>query len=127
MNNINKKAELCSQLNMDFEEANELFEEESLGSLQMARVNGGKLPIGDICAIINCIVGVVSLICKLFCKTTKDPNENTNKQDERFIHEKTNEMVKSGMGGMFMMDSVVDSEVCVIEYHIGVATPIPIN
>ena len=127
MNNMNRKADLCSQLNMNFEEANELFEEETLGSLQMARVNGGKLSINDICTIINCIVGVVSLVCKLFCKTTKNPNENTDEKDKRFINEKTHEMVNAGIGGTIMMDSVVDGEVCIVEYHIGVATPIPIN
>ena len=55
MNTMNKKTALCNQLNMNFEEANELFDNESLESMQMARVNGGSALL-----VIGAIVGIVA-------------------------------------------------------------------
>lgn len=62
MNTMNRKVAMCSQLNMSFDEANELFGEESLESMQMARVNGGVvLTVATIATIIGSIAGLATL------------------------------------------------------------------
>lgn len=38
---IEKREELCRLLNMNFDEADELFSDETMQSMQMAQVNGG--------------------------------------------------------------------------------------
>jgi hypothetical protein len=46
---IIKREELCNSLNMNFDEASELFSRETMQSMQMVRVNGGLvLPAGPI-------------------------------------------------------------------------------
>lgn len=41
---LSKKQALCEELNMNLDEANELFETETLESMQMAQINGGTWP-----------------------------------------------------------------------------------
>lgn len=61
MNTMNRMVAMCGQLNMSFDEANELFGEESLESMQMARVNGGSLTVTAIATIIGAIAGLATL------------------------------------------------------------------
>lgn len=41
---LSKKQALCEELNMNLDEANELFETDTLQSMQMAQINGGAWP-----------------------------------------------------------------------------------
>ena len=41
MKDLQKKQSLCEELNMNFDEVNELFAEETLQSMQMAKIVGG--------------------------------------------------------------------------------------
>ena len=115
MNNMNKKADLCRQLNMNFEEANELFEEESLGSLQMAKVNGG-FTIDEVLGIINTVIdGVIDgaeIAYKFICGTTMDPGENhrNREKDKMFVRVLSYEMAQSG-GGSFVKDTLINETV----------------
>ncbi len=45
MKNLSEKERLCEELNMNFDEVNELFAAETLQSMQMAKVVGGTGPI----------------------------------------------------------------------------------
>lgn len=60
MNTMNRKIAMCNQLNMNFDEANELFGEESLESMQMARVNGGVV-LTTVAAVIGIIAGLTTI------------------------------------------------------------------
>ncbi|WP_279096857.1 hypothetical protein [Bacteroides acidifaciens] len=54
---LKKKEALCEAINMKFDEANELFEAETLQSMQMAQISGGTTgsPIGTFWKIIDAI------------------------------------------------------------------------
>ena len=54
---LKKKEALCEAINMKFDEANELFEAETLQSMQMAQISGGATdsPIGTFWKIIDAI------------------------------------------------------------------------
>ena len=84
MNAMDQKIALCNQLNMNFEEANELFDNESLASMQMARVNGGGLgaalaSIDQIMTIIGALSSVISCVIAttLFSKDMSESSEPT--------------------------------------------------
>ena len=65
MNTMNQKMALCNQLNMNFEEANELFDNESLESMQMARVNGGILPLIGLAILGVKVLGVLASVATI--------------------------------------------------------------
>lgn len=58
-NEITKREELCELLNMNFDEAGELFSDETMHSMQMAKVNGGE-PITLTVLGVTFLVGVAS-------------------------------------------------------------------
>ena len=66
-NELKRNENLCNKLDMNFDEANELFGNETLSNMQMVRVNGGLIVIT--CAI---IVAAAILLCS--CNSTGDPS-----------------------------------------------------
>ena len=55
MKDLQKKQSLCEELNMNFDEVNELFAEETLQSMQMAKIVGGGTDGGLIKSIYEII------------------------------------------------------------------------
>lgn len=127
MNNINRRTVLCDQLDLNFKEASELFEEESLESMQMARVNGGFVISGTVVAIatiIGAIAGVVS--CVYVIASEKEVNKEGPTEGAQSVTIITNlveEMVRKGEGGSIKCDSIVGDKIYGLEFTIGVATP----
>ena len=63
-NELKRNENLCNKLDMNFEEANELFGKDTLNSMQMVRVNGGIEPVTTIivtCAIIGAIAAGIEI------------------------------------------------------------------
>ena len=67
-NELKRNENLCNQLDMNFEEANELFGKDTLSSMQMVRVNGGVLPIAlgwgafkVVCAVVGLVAGAITI------------------------------------------------------------------
>ena len=57
-NELAQKQDLCAFLNMNFDEANELFSSETLSNMKMAQINGGG-PLTIISIIVTCVsIGV---------------------------------------------------------------------
>ncbi len=59
---------LCKELNMNFDEASELFGEETLQSMQMAKIVGGNTNVGPVivgwkifCEIVGAIAAIVTI------------------------------------------------------------------
>lgn len=127
MNNMNRRAVLCDQLELNFKEASELFEDESLESMQMARVNGGLVVSGTVVAIatiIGAVAGVVS--CLYVIASEKEVNKDGPTEGAQSITAITNlveKMVTEGKGGTIKCDSIVGDKIYGLEFTIGVATP----
>lgn len=127
MNNLNRRAVLCNQLDMNFKEASELFEEESLESMQMARVNGGIVVSGTVVAIATIISAVVGVIaCTYTILSEKDVNENEptpgiSSMDA--ISKMAEEIAKSGKDGEIICDSIIGNKIYGLKFTVSVPTP----
>lgn len=60
-----KQIELCDDLNLNFDEATELFSVESLNSMQTARVNGGIPWVGIAKEVIK-VLGLVGTVLTIY-------------------------------------------------------------
>ncbi|MDY3788427.1 hypothetical protein [Bacteroides fluxus] len=81
MKDLQKKQSLCEELNMNFDEVNELFAEETLQSMQMAKIVGGGTDGGliksiyEIISKANTVIEAWENIKKyIFEVPTKDPD-----------------------------------------------------
>lgn len=127
MNNMNRQAILCDQLDLNFQEANELFGEESLESMQMARVNGGFVVSGTAVAIATILGAIASVVsCVYVITSEKEVNKDGPTEATQSITILTNlveKMVIDGKGGTIKCDSIVGNKIYGLEFTIGVATP----
>lgn len=126
MKNLNKQAILCNQLNLNFEEANELFEEESLESMQMARVNGGAIitlsTIAAVAAIISAVAGVVAVTYTILSEEKLDPATPTEAPVNDEVIRKMVDDLKT-TGGELHIDSMIGNNIYGVKYIIHVNTP----
>jgi hypothetical protein len=79
MNNITKKLQLCKAVNMEFDEANELFSSETLENMQMAKINGGEaLTVMAVILLIGSVVTTIAAGLEIYNAiygTTPNPNK----------------------------------------------------
>lgn len=122
MNTMNRKVAMCSQLNMNFDEANELFGEESLESMQMARVNGGVLDPVSIATIIATIVGLVDLGYTIYQDQKELPKDGSTPAVTSESAFKSM-LDKIGPGGEITCDSIIGDKL--YGFRIKFETPTP--
>ena len=60
-NKLAQKQDLCAFLNMNFDEANELFSSETLSNMKMAQINGGFVISGTTFAVISISIGLTTV------------------------------------------------------------------
>ena len=69
-NVLRKNEVLCNQLEMDFNEANELFGKETLSGMQMVQVNGGWIQIAKgvytVLKYVGAALGVTAGVIRLY-------------------------------------------------------------
>lgn len=122
MNTMNRKVAMCSQLNMNFDEANELFGEESLESMQMARVNGGVLDPVSIVTIIGTIASLVGVGYTIYQDQKELPADGPTRAYTSESELKTLlEGIKPGMTATF--DSIIGDKLYGIRIVFQTPTP----
>lgn len=118
---LKKKEALCEAINMKFDEANELFEAETLQSMQMAQISGGTTvspiaPVGG-----KTIAEGIFLVSKLiesfntieeFGKTWKERLGGTPPPADATVKiERTKDGLKFSITGAVTVDSIITPEI----------------
>ncbi len=117
---LKKKEALCEAINMKFDEANELFEAETLQSMQMAQISGGTTA-GPIVSAGKAITEGIFLIASLmesfntiteFCSAWKERLGGTPPPADATVKiERTKEGLKFSITGAVTVDSIITPEI----------------
>lgn len=118
---LKKKEALCEAINMKFDEANELFEAETLQSMQMAQISGGTTAVPIPPAAGKAITEGIFLIASLmesfntiteFCSAWKERLGGTPPPASATVKiESTKEGLKFSITGSVTVDSIITPEI----------------
>ena len=117
---LKKKEALCEAINMKFDEANELFEAETLQSMQMAQISGGTT-VGPIVSGGKAITEGIFLIASLiesfntieeFGRSWKERLGGTPPPADATVKiERTKDGLKFSITGAVTVDSIITPEI----------------
>jgi hypothetical protein len=107
-NALKQNENLCNKLEMNFDEANELFGKETLNSMQMVKVNGGILSLPPINPIVPIILQVVQII--IGAASVFQDNDNPCGSEFEFSVEPSGKVKAKGKNVSFTADSVVTAK-----------------
>lgn len=118
---LKKKEALCEAINMKFDEANELFEAETLQSMQMAQISGGTTAGPIIPATWKAIAEGIYLVSKIaemyntaeeFGKAWKERMGGTPPPNNATVKiERTKEGLTFSITGAVTVDSIITPEI----------------